>query len=747
MTKESTPSYSTNGAAGQTSAAQCPYTGSKLNKEGTYNTDWWPNQLDLGVLRQHSPVSDPMGENFDYAEEFSKLNLKAVMKDIEELMTTSQEWWPADYGHYGPFFIRMAWHSAGTYRTHDGRGGAGAGMQRFAPLNSWPDNVNLDKARRLLWPIKQKYGKRLSWADLMILAGNCALESMGLKTFGFGGGRADVWEPDETYWGKEQEWLTNERYSGDRKLEDPLAAVQMGLIYVNPEGPDGKPDVLASARDIRETFARMAMNDEETVALIAGGHTFGKAHGAADPGKYVGAEPEAAPIEEMGLGWKNSNGAGNGAETISSGLEGAWTPTPTKWDNTYFKTLFKYEWKQTKSPAGATQWIPTDESAAKAVPDAHIKGKTHAPVMFTTDLAMRMDPAYEKVSRRFAEDLDAFADAFARAWFKLTHRDMGPIARYLGPLVPKEQLIWQDPLPAKPKKVIGKAEIDLLKKRIEKSELTIAQMVTTAWASASSFRSTDKRGGANGARIRLEPQRNWEVNNPKELKKVLAILEKIQTNFNKKSDKKVSLADLIVLAGCVGIELAAKNNDIKAKVPFTPGRTDATQEQTDIASFAVLEPSADGFRNYANKADTRPAEVPLVDKAALLSLTPPELVVLVGGLRVLGANYDGSKTGVLTHKKDVLSTDFFINVLDIKYQWAPKAGDTNLFEAHDRKTGKVKWSATRADLVIGSNSELRALAEVYASNDAEKKFVEDFIAAWNKVMNLDRFELSAKKKK
>ena len=747
MTKESTPSYSTNGAAGQTSAAQCPYTGSKLNKEGTYNTDWWPNQLDLGVLRQHSPVSDPMGENFDYAEEFSKLNLKAVKRDIEELMTTSQEWWPADYGHYGPFFIRMAWHSAGTYRTHDGRGGAGAGMQRFAPLNSWPDNVNLDKARRLLWPIKQKYGKRLSWADLMILAGNCALESMGLKTFGFGGGRADVWEPDETYWGKEQEWLTNERYSGDRKLEDPLAAVQMGLIYVNPEGPDGKPDVLASARDIRETFARMAMNDEETVALIAGGHTFGKAHGAADPGKYVGAEPEAAPIEEMGLGWKNSNGAGNGAETISSGLEGAWTPTPTKWDNTYFKTLFKYEWKQTKSPAGATQWIPTDESAAKAVPDAHIKGKTHAPVMFTTDLAMRMDPAYEKVSRRFAEDLDAFADAFARAWFKLTHRDMGPIARYLGPLVPKEQLIWQDPLPAKPKKVIGKAEIDLLKKRIEKSDLTIAQMVTTAWASASTFRSTDKRGGANGARIRLEPQRNWEVNSPKELKKVIAILEKIQTNFNKKSDKKVSLADLIVLAGCVGIELAAKNNDIKAKVPFTPGRTDATQEQTDVASFAVLEPSADGFRNYANKADTRPAEVPLVDKAALLSLTPPELVVLVGGLRVLGANYDGSKTGVLTHKKDVLSTDFFINVLDIKYQWAPKAGDANLFEAHDRKTGKVKWSATRADLVIGSNSELRALAEVYASNDAEKKFVEDFIAAWNKVMNLDRFELSAKKKK
>lgn len=733
-------------SATTSTAAQCPYTGSKLNKEGTYNTDWWPNQLDLGVLRQHSPASDPMGEDFDYTAEFSKLNLSAVIKDIKELMTTSQEWWPADYGHYGPFFIRMAWHSAGTYRTYDGRGGGGAGFQRFAPLNSWPDNVNLDKARRLLWPIKQKYGKKISWADLMILAGNVALESMGLKTFGFGGGRPDVWEPDETYWGKEQEWLTNERYSGDRELENPLAAVQMGLIYVNPEGPDGNPDVLASARDIRETFARMAMNDEETVALIAGGHTFGKAHGAADPSKYVGAEPEGASIQEMGLGWKNSFGRGNGPETISSGLEGAWTPTPTKWDNSYFKTLFKYEWKQTKSPAGATQWIPTDESAAKAVPDAHIKGKTHAPVMFTTDLALRMDPAYEKISRRFAEDLDAFADAFARAWFKLTHRDMGPVARYLGPLVPKEQLIWQDPLPAKPKKIIGKAEIEILKKRIEKSELTIAQMVTTAWASASTYRDTDKRGGANGARIRLEPQRNWEVNNPKELKKVIAILEKIQSNFNKKSEKKVSLADLIVLAGCVGIELAAKNNGIKAKVPFTPGRTDATQEQTDIASFAVLEPSADGFRNYSNKADIRPAEIPLVDKAALLSLTPPELVVLLGGMRVLGANYDGSKTGVLTHKKEVLSTDFFINILDIKYQWAPAKGDTNIYEAHNRKTGKVTWSASRADLVLGSNSELRALAEVYASNDAEKKFVEDFIAAWTKVMNLDRFDLKSKKK-
>jgi catalase-peroxidase len=664
-----------------------------------------------------------------------------VQKDIEKLMTTSQEWWPADYGHYGPFFIRMAWHSAGTYRTYDGRGGAGAGMQRFAPLNSWPDNVNLDKARRLLWPIKQKYGKSLSWADLMILAGNCALESMGLKTFGFGGGRADVWEPDETYWGKEQEWLTNERYSGDRELENPLAAVQMGLIYVNPEGPDGNPDVLASAKDIRETFARMAMNDEETVALIAGGHTFGKAHGAADPGKYVGAEPEGAPIEEMGLGWKNSNGKGNGAETISSGLEGAWTPTPTKWDNTYFKTLFKYEWKQTKSPAGATQWIPTDESAAKAVPDAHLKGITHAPVMFTTDLAMRMDPAYEKVSRHFAQDLDAFADAFARAWFKLTHRDMGPIARYLGPLVPKEQLIWQDPLPAAPKSTISKADAESLKKKILKSDLSISQLVTTAWASAASFRATDKRGGANGARIRLEPQRNWAVNNPKELAKVLKVLEKIQTTFNKRAKKKISLADLIVLAGTAAIEKAIDNAGFNIKVPFTPGRTDATQEQTDVASFAVLEPTADGFRNYLGAGQSLSAEELLIDRAALLGLTAPEVTVLLGGMRVLGANHDGSKTGVLTHKKETLSTDFFINILDIKYQWAPKSGDSNLFEAHDRKSGKVKWSATRADLVIGSNSELRALAEVYASNDAEKKFIKDFVAAWTKVMNLDRFDL------
>ena len=725
----------------EATAAQCPYTGSKLNKAGTYNSDWWPDRLDLSILRQHSPVSDPMGEDFDYAKEFSKLDIKAVKKEIEVIMTTSQEWWPADYGHYGPFFIRLAWHSAGTYRVHDGRGGAGAGMQRFAPINSWPDNGNLDKARRLLWPIKQKYGKSLSWADLMILVGNCAIESMGLETFGFGGGRADVWEADETYWGKEKVWLTNERYTGDRVLEKPLAAVQMGLIYVNPQGPDGNPDPLKSAIDIRETFARMAMNDEETVALIAGGHTFGKAHGAADPDKYVGPSPEGAPLDEMGLGWKNSFGTGIGADTITSGLEGAWTSTPTKWDNNYFKILFKYEWQLTKSPGGAFQWIPTDESATKAVPDAHIAGKTHAPVMQTTDLALRMDPAYEKISRRFAEDLDALADAFTRAWFKLTHRDMGPAVRYLGPLVPKEVLIWQDPLPARPKKVIGKAEIEDLKKRIRKSNLTIAQLVTTAWASASTFRSSDKRGGANGARIRLEPQRSWEANNPKELKKVLAVLEGIQSAFNKKSAKKVSLADLIVLAGTVAIEDAAANAGIKAKVAFNPGRTDATQEQTDVASFAYLEPTADGFRNYKAAFDVRPAEEPLVDKASLLTLTAPEMTVLVGGMRVLGANFDGSKTGVLTHKKETLSTDFFINILDIKYEWAPKNGDTNLFEAHDRKTGKAKWTASRADLVFGSNSELRAISEVYASRDAEKKFVHDFAAAWTKVMNLDRFDI------
>jgi len=719
--------------------ATCPYTGAKQDDGAKYNRDWWPNQLDLKILHGNSPQADPMDAKFDYAKEFKSLDLKAVTRDIEKLMTTSQEWWPADYGHYGPFFIRMAWHSAGTYRTSDGRGGGGAGMQRFAPLNSWPDNVNLDKARRLLWPIKQKYGKKLSWADLMILTGNIAIESMGLKTFGFGGGREDVWEPDETYWGKEVQWLADERYSGDRNLEEPLAAVQMGLIYVNPEGPNGEPDILGSARDIRETFARMAMNDEETVALIAGGHTFGKAHGAADPGKYVGAEPEGAAIEEMGLGWKNTLGKGSGAETISSGLEGAWTPTPTKWDNTYFKTLFKYEWKQTKSPAGATQWIPTDESAAKAVPDAHIAGKTHAPVMFTTDLAMRTDPAYEKISRKFLKDQDAFADAFARAWFKLTHRDMGPIARYLGPLVPKEQLIWQDPLPKPSKVKLTDKKIADLKKAILASGLSTSQLVVTAWASASTFRGTDKRGGANGARIALEPQRNWEANNPKELAKVLKKLEKIQKDFNSKNKKSpVSLADLIVLGGSAAVEAAAKKAGFKASVPFKSGRTDATQAQTDVASFAVLEPIADGFRNFIKGKSPIQAEYHLVDRAALLSLTAPEMTVLVGGLRVLGANADGSDVGVFTKKKGELTNDFFVHLLSLNTTWAPKKG-TELFEAHDNKSGKVKWTGSRADLVFGSNSVLRAVAEVYASDDAKEKFVKDFIAAWTKVMELDRF--------
>ena len=720
-------------------SAKCPYTGAKLADEGKYNRDWWPNQLDLKILQHNSPLADPMDKKFNYAKEFKSLDMKALVRDLEVLMTDSQEWWPADYGHYGPFFIRMAWHSAGTYRTSDGRGGGGAGMQRFAPLNSWPDNVNLDKARRLLWPIKQKYGKKISWADLMILTGNIAIDSMGLKTFGFGGGREDVWEPDETYWGKEAQWLADERYSGDRELDDPLAAVQMGLIYVNPEGPNGVPDILGSARDIRETFARMAMNDEETVALIAGGHTFGKAHGAASPEKYVGAEPEGAPIEQMGLGWKNTFGKGNGAETISSGLEGAWTPTPTQWDNTYFKTLFKYEWVQTKSPAGATQWIPSDESAKKAVPDAHIDGKTHAPVMFTTDLALRTDPAYEKISRRFLDNPDQFADAFARAWFKLTHRDMGPKNRYLGPLVPKEDLIWQDPLPKASKVKLTEKKISALKKAILDSGLSTSQLVTTAWASASTFRGTDKRGGANGARIALEPQRNWEANNPKELAKVLKKLEKIQSDFNAKNKKSpVSLADLIVLGGNAAIEVAAKKAGHKVSVPFRSGRSDATQEQTDVASFAVLEPLADGFRNFMKSGNTVPAEYQLVDRAALLTLTAPEMSVLVGGLRVLGANADGSDTGVFTKKKGALTNDFFVNVLSPKTSWAPKKG-TELFEAHDNKTGAVKWTGTRADLVFGSNSVLRAIAEVYASNDAQEKFVHDFVSAWNKVMELDRF--------
>ncbi len=718
----------------------CPYPGSKQTSEGASNKTWWPNQLNLKLLQQNSPMADPMGEEFDYAKEFKTLDLNALKADIEELMRTSQEWWPADYGHYGPFFIRMAWHSAGTYRISDGRGGAGAGMQRFAPLNSWPDNVNLDKARRLLWPIKQKYGKKISWADLLIFVGNCALESMGLKTFGFGGGREDVWEPDETYWGKESEWLADSRYSGDRELENPLAAVQMGLIYVNPEGPNGNPDILGSAKDIRETFARMAMNDEETVALIAGGHTFGKAHGAADPSKYVGPEPEAAPIEQMGLGWKNSFGSGNGAQTIGSGLEGAWTPTPIKWDNEYFETLFGYEWVQTKSPAGATQWIPKDGAASDAVPDAADPSKKHAPVMFTTDLALRTDPIYEPISRHFFENPEAFEDAFSRAWFKLTHRDMGPITRYLGPLVPAQHLIWQDPTPKVDHELVGTDDIAALKKRILASGLSISQLVSTAWASASTFRGSDKRGGANGARIRLEPQKNWKVNNPLELARVLKVLEEIQNDFNREV-KKVSLADLVVLGGCAAVEEAAREAGHVLQVPFTPGRTDASQEQTDVESFAVLEPRADGFRNYLDPAVQDEAEFPLIDRASLLNLTPPEMTVLVGGLRVLNANTGHSEIGVFTKRPETLSNDFFVNLLDMNVTWHPKVSDPDLFDAHDNKTGAVKWTGSRADLVFGSNSQLRAIAEVYASNDAKDKFVHDFVSAWNKVMMLDRFDL------
>ena len=720
---------------------KCPYTGSKLASEGTFNQDWWPNQLNLKVLQYNSSQANPMGEDFNYAEEFKKLDHTALQNDLRALMTDSQEWWPADYGHYGPFFIRMAWHSAGTYRTSDGRGGAGSGMQRFAPLNSWPDNVNLDKARRLLWPIKQKYGKQISWADLMILTGNVALESMGFKTFGFGGGRADVWEPDETYWGKEAEWLADNRYSGERDLENPLAAVQMGLIYVNPEGPNGNPDPLLSARDIRETFARMAMNDEETVALIAGGHTFGKTHGAADPSKYVGPEPEAAPIENMGLGWKNSFGTGNASSTISSGLEGAWTATPIEWDNSYFELLFAHDWVQTKSPAGATQWIPKDGAASDSVPDAHDPSKKHAPVMLTSDLALRFDPAYEAISRRFLANPDQLADAFARAWFKLTHRDMGPVARYLGDLVPAENLIWQDPLPEIDHDVIGDKKIAALKEMILASGLSISQLVSTAWASASTFRGTDKRGGANGARIRLEPQRNWAANNPAELAVVLSGLEKIQSEFNATSNnKKVSLADLIVLGGSVAIESAAKAAGIKVEVPFTPGRSDASQAQTDVDSFAVLEPHADGFRNFIAGGNHHPAEFHLVDKAALLTLTAPEMTVLVGGLRVLGANVGGSKDGVFTKTPGTLTNDFFINVLDIGTGWTAKSDAAESFEGRDTKTGEVKWTATRADLIFGSNSILRALSEVYASKDASTKFVHDFVAAWVKVMELDRFD-------
>ena len=710
----------------------CPYSGVNVTFEKTSNQDWWPNQLNLKVLQYNSPLADPMDPDFDYAKEFKSLDFKALKKDLADLMTDSQEWWPADYGHYGPFFIRMAWHSAGTYRTFDGRGGGGSGMQRFAPLNSWPDNVNLDKARRLLWPIKQKYGKKISWADLMILTGNVALETMGFKTFGFGGGRVDVWEPDETYWGKENVWLGDERYSGDRVLENPLGAVQMGLIYVNPEGPNGNPDPLLSARDIRETFARMAMDDEETVALIAGGHTFGKTHGAADPSKYVGREPEGAPIEEMGLGWKNTFGSGSGADTISSGLEGAWTATPIKWDMSYFKTLFAYEWEQTKSPAGATQWIPVGGAAATTVPDAHDPAKKHAPVMLTSDLALRVDPSYEKISREFLSSPDKFADAFARAWFKLTHRDMGPIDRYLGSEVPSEELIWQDPLPAAPKKVISGKQIEVLKKEILDSGISLADLVNTAWASAATFRGSDKRGGANGARIRLEPQRSWEVNNPAQLAKTLKVLESIQSKFNKKSKRKVSMADLIVLGGVAAVEKAAKKAGVSVKVAFTPGRTDATQAQTDVLSFAALEPTHDGFRNYLNPAHSQPAEELLLDRASLLTLTAPEMTVLVGGLRVIN--------GAFTTKPGALTNDFFVNLLSNDHAWAPKTG-TSLYEAHDRKTGAVKWSGSRVDLVFGSNSQLRAISEVYASADAQKKFVKDFAEAWAKVMYLDRFDL------
>ena len=728
--------------------SKCPFSGSVLKQSagaGPKNRDWWPNLLKLNILRQHTPGSNPMGGEFNYAQEFKSLDLDAVKKDLFDLMTRSQDWWPADYGHYGPFFIRMAWHSAGTYRIADGRGGAGSGTQRFAPLNSWPDNANLDKARLLLWPVKQKYGKKISWADLMILAGNCALESMGFKTFGFGGGREDVWEPEEDiYWGPESEWLGDKRYSGDRDLENPLAAVQMGLIYVNPEGPNGNPDPIAAARDIRETFARMAMNDEETVALIAGGHSFGKTHGAADPGKYVGKEPAAAGIEEQGLGWKNTFGSGHGADTITSGLEGAWTTTPTMWSNNFFWNLFGYEWELTKSPAGAQQWKPKHGMGEGTVPDAHDPNKRHAPFMLTTDLALKEDPAYEKISRRFFEHPDEFADAFSRAWYKLTHRDMGPIARYLGPEVPKEELIWQDPIPTVTHKLIDDNDMVALKAAILASGLTVSQLVSTAWASASTFRGSDKRGGANGARIRLAPQNEWEVNNPSQLSTVLNKLSDIQKEFNsaQSGGKLVSMADLIILGGCAAVEKAAKAAGHNITVPFKPGRADALPEQTDVESFAPLEPVADGFRNYL---DTRRAvassEELLVDKAQLLTLTAPELTVLVAGMRVLNTNFDGSAHGVFTKTPEALTNDFFVNLLDLATTWKAADKVQQGFIGTDRATGAVKWTATRADLVFGSNSELRAIAEVYASDDAKEKFVNDFVAAWNKVMNLDRFDL------
>jgi catalase-peroxidase len=729
------------------SVASCPFHNGSLKQTaggGTRNRDWWPNQLRLNVLRQQSSLSNPMEGDFNYAKEFKSLDLKAVKKDLTELMTKSQDWWPADYGHYGPFFIRMAWHSAGTYRVGDGRGGAGAGQQRFAPLNSWPDNANLDKARLLLWPIKQKYGRKLSWADLMVLAGNVALESMGFKTFGFAGGREDVWEPEEdVYWGSESTWLGDNRYTKDRELEAPLGAVQMGLIYVNPEGPNGNPDPVASARDIRETFGRMAMNDEETVALIAGGHSFGKTHGAADPKKYVAAEPAAASIEEMGLGWRNSFGNGHGVHTITSGLEGAWTTTPVKWSNNFFENLFGFEWELSKSPAGAHQWKPKNGAASNAVPDAHDKSKRHAPTMLTTDLALRFDPIYEKISRRFFENPEAFADAFARAWYKLTHRDMGPRARYLGPEVPAEELLWQDPLPAVSYKLIDGKDIVALKEKILATGLSVSELVSTAWASASTFRVSDKRGGANGARIRLAPQKDWEVNNPAQLSKVLKALETVQSEFNASATggKKVSVADLIVLAGCAAVEKSAKDGGHDVKVPFTPGRVDASQEQTDVESFTLLEPASDGFRNYIKAHHHTSAEALLVDKAQLLTLTAPELTVLLGGMRVLNTNFDKSKNGVFTNKPGVLSNDYFLNLLDMGTTWSATSDAQTTFEGRDRKTGAVKWTGTRVDLIIGSNSELRALAEVYACSDSKEKFVKDFVAAWTKVMNLDRFDL------
>ena len=728
--------------------SKCPMSGGapRLTMTGvSTNADWWPNQVKLNVLHQHSPLSDPMGKEFNYAEEFKTLDLNAVIKDLHALMTDSQAWWPADYGHYGPFFIRMAWHSAGTYRIADGRGGAGSGSQRFAPLNSWPDNVNLDKARRLLWPIKQKYGRKISWGDLMVLTGNVALESMGFKTFGFGGGRVDVWEPEEDiYWGREGKWLADERYSGERQLENPLGAVQMGLIYVNPEGPNGKPDPVAAAIDIRETFARMAMNDEETVALIAGGHTFGKAHGAADPSRYIGPEPEAADIVDQGLGWTNTFGNGNGVYTIGSGLEGAWTTAPTKWDNNYLENLFGYEWELGKGPGGANQWAPKNASAAGTVPDAHDPSKRHAPIMFTTDLSLKVDPIYAPIAKRFLDHPQEFADAFAKAWYKLTHRDMGPLSRYLGPLVPAEPQIWQDPVPAVDHALIGEQDIAALKAKILASGLSISQLVTTAWASAATFRGSDMRGGANGARIRLAPQKDWEANQPAELAKTLAKLEAIQKDFNASPSggKKVSLADLIVLGGCAAVEEAAKKAGHNVKVPFSPGRTDASQEQTDVHSFAVLEPAADGFRNYLRNGQERSPEEMLVDRAQLMTLTAPELTVLLGGMRALNANFGQSKHGVFTKRPGMLTNDFFVNLLDMKTKWQASTASEEVFEGHDRATGELKWTGTRVDLLFGSNSQLRAIAEVYACDDSKEAFVKDFVAAWSKVMNLDRFDLA-----